>query len=640
MDIVVGTAGHIDHGKTALVKALTGVDADRLPEEKQRGITIDLGFAELELGDLRIGFVDVPGHERFVKNMLAGAGGIDLVLLVVASDEGVMPQTREHFEICRLLETKRGMIALTKTDLADAELLDLVELDVAELVEGSFLEDAPVVRVSSKSGEGLEELKRSLIETAAGISQRNETLSTRLPIDRSFSIKGFGAVVTGTLSNGTISVGDEMELLPTEKRVRVRGLQTHGRHVETAHAGQRTAVNLGGVDHTEIERGMTLAEPGAFGTTQIFDAAIEVLANSAKPVKSRQRVRVHIGTAEVLARVDVLNNERLIEPGESGFAQIRLESPVSAAPSDRFIIRRYSPQITIAGGKVLDAAASKHKRRELEDVGARLERLSGFGLEPEAVAEYAVDSAGIGGILFDELRRRTGIRAEVLREEIERMKGSGAAVEAEKRLVPGSDFSALTKSMVETVRAHHASEPLSAGLPRETLREKTAAHLSGEVFREALARLEKAGEISSVKDLVRLSSHSRELSAGAKKVLESLSDAYGKAGLQVPGLDDALADASKGTGLSRAEARQIFQMLVDSAEILKVSEDFYFSRGAIEELTGRLKEYAETTAENRLIGVPEFKDLAGISRKYAIPLLEYLDAIKITRRAGDKRLIL
>jgi selenocysteine-specific elongation factor len=640
MDIVVGTAGHIDHGKTALVKALTGVDADRLPEEKQRGITIDLGFAELELEGLRIGFVDVPGHERFVKNMLAGAGGIDLVMLVVAADEGVMPQTREHFEICRLLETKKGIVALTKSDLADEELLDLVELDVAELVEGSFLEDAPVIRVSSKTGEGLEDLKKTLAETARGIPERDGKMATRLPIDRSFSIRGFGAVVTGTLTNGSIKIGDEMDLLPGAKRVRVRGLQTHGRKVDTAGAGQRTAVNLGGIDHTEIERGMVLAEMAALAPTQIFDARVEVLSDSKNPLKSRQRVRVHLGTAEVLARLDVLNEERLLEPGSSGLVQIRLEAPAVVVPSDRFIIRRYSPQITIAGGLVLDSGAAKHKRKELSFIRDRLDGIAGLTREPSAVAEFVTQAAGLQGISFDDLRKRTGIRADVLDEVIEAMKNSGAAVEAEKRLIPAGPFTALENEILDTVKGHHAAEPLSTGLQKETLREKTASHVPGEIFREALERLVSSGSLTTQKDLVRLSSHSRELSASAKRVIEKLSRKYADAGLQVPGLEEALTDASHGTDIPRNEARQIFQMLVDSAEVLKVSEEFYFSKSSIEALIAKLKVYAETEAENRLIGVPEFKDLAGISRKYAIPLLEYLDAIKITRRAGDMRLIL
>ncbi|MDQ3748230.1 MAG: selenocysteine-specific translation elongation factor, partial [Acidobacteriota bacterium] len=354
MDIIVGTAGHIDHGKTALVKALTGVDADRLPEEKQRGITIDIGFAELDLGEVKIGFVDVPGHERFVKNMLAGASGIDFVLLVVAADEGVMPQTREHFEICRLLEVKSGLIVLTKKDLVDAELLDLCRLDVSELVENSFLENAPVIAVSAKTGDGIAELKETLRTLALKIPARKNETVARLPIDRSFSVKGFGAVATGTLISGEISEADELEILPIEKIVRVRGLQTHGKAVKTVRAGQRTAVNLGGIERAEIERGMVLAEKAVLRPTQIFDAQIENLKDARKSLKTRQRVRVHIGTIESLARVQIINEQNEIAPGEKDFVQLRLETPIVCVPNERFIIRSYSPQITVAGGRVLD----------------------------------------------------------------------------------------------------------------------------------------------------------------------------------------------------------------------------------------------------------------------------------------------
>src|SRR5437764_3833173 len=335
--VIVGTAGHIDHGKTSLVRALTGVDADRLPEEKRRGITIDLGFAELDLGDVRVGFVDVPGHERFVKNMLAGAHGIDLVALVIAADEGVMPQTREHFDICRLLGVRSGLVVLTKTDAVDAELLELVSAEAEELVAGSFLEGAPVVATSARTGEGIEELKTRLREAALAAPARDTDTVTRLPVDRSFTMRGFGAVVTGTLVAGEINEGQELELLPAGERVRVRGVQVHGSAVKTATAGQRTAVNLGGVDASAIERGMVLAPAGRLAATQIVDARVSVLKDAPRPLKTRQRVRVHHGTAEVLARAVVLGapgEPSEIVPGAAGLVQLRLESPVVALPGD------------------------------------------------------------------------------------------------------------------------------------------------------------------------------------------------------------------------------------------------------------------------------------------------------------------
>src|ERR1043166_6041104 len=413
--VIVGTAGHIDHGKTALVRALTGVDADRLPEEKRRGITIDLGFAELDLGDVRVGFVDVPGHERFVKNMLAGAHGIDLVALVVAADEGVMPQTREHFDICRLLGVRAGLVVITKTDTVDEELLELVRAEADELVAGSFLEGAPVVAVSSRTGAGVEELKSKLHEAALAVPARDSDAVTRLPVDRSFTMRGFGAVVTGTLVAGEIAEGQELELLPAGARVRVRGLQGHGAAGKAATAGQRTAVNLGGVEAASVVRGMVLAPAGRLSPTQIMDARVSVLNDAPRALKTRQRVRVHHGTAEVLARVVVLEaagEPGEIAPGASGLVQLRLESPVVALPGDRFILRTYSPQRTVAGGEVLDAHAPKHRGRERASARERLASLEGAtasGRLPYFVAPGA--GRGARARARRRARRRDGLGA-------------------------------------------------------------------------------------------------------------------------------------------------------------------------------------------------------------------------------------
>jgi selenocysteine-specific elongation factor len=371
MNIIVGTAGHIDHGKTTLIKALTGTDTDRLPEEKKRGITIDLGFAELNLGEHRIGFVDVPGHERFVKNMLAGASGIDLVMLIVAADEGVMPQTREHFDICRLLGVAGGIIAITKKDMVDEEMLDLVRLDVSELVDGSFLADAPAIAVSSTTGEGIDELEKALVEMAGRVAGRRDDQVVRMAVDRSFTVKGFGTVVTGTLASGEIREGDELELMPVHRKVRVRGLQTHGLETASASAGQRVAVNLAGVDQMEAARGMTLSEPGAARPVHVIDARVEVLKTAARPLRSRQRVRVHIGTAEVLARVRVLDQTGEIAPGSTDVAQLRFEAPVAAVIGEKFIVRSYSPPATIAGGTVLDVEPKRHRRAQFDGVRLR-----------------------------------------------------------------------------------------------------------------------------------------------------------------------------------------------------------------------------------------------------------------------------
>ena len=641
MDIIVGTAGHIDHGKTALVKALTGVDADRLPEEKLRGITIDIGFAELKLGELNVGFIDVPGHERFVKNMLAGASGIDLVLLVVAADAGVMPQTREHFEICRLLEIKSGLIVLTKTDLVDAELLELVNLEVAELVENSFLERAPVVEVSAKNGNGIEELKATLKSLALQIpTRKNETIA-RLPVDRAFSVKGFGAVVTGTLISGEISETDDLELLPNGQKVRVRGLQTHGKTVKSAHAGQRTAVNLGGIEHAGIERGMVLAESGVLRPTQIFDAQIEVLKDAKKNLKSRQRVRIHIGTIEALARVQVLNKTGEIERGTKDFVQLRLEIPIVCIPGERFIIRLYSPQITIAGGKVLDNNAARYRRKDAENVRQYLQNLIDADAQNDKAktVKLYLETAGEQGLSFNDLQAKTGWRGETLKKSLAENIEKKAIIEAEKSLVARNPFENLKTRTLAEIENYHKKEPLAKGILRETLREKIFAHLPPEIFKIVLESLQKDSKIVAEKDTVRAAAHNLELSSDEKILRESLERIYRAAKLEVPKLEDALNDSIKGTKLKSEHARKVFQLLLNSGETVKITDEFYFAKIEIDELVGKLKTFAETSA-NRLIDVPKFKDIAGISRKYAIPLLEYFDREKITRRAGDKRIIL
>jgi selenocysteine-specific elongation factor len=635
MDIIAGTAGHIDHGKTALVKALTGTDADRLPEEKQRGITIDLGFAELDLGDARIGFVDVPGHERFIKNMLAGVGGIDVVILVIAADEGVMPQTREHFEICRLLDIRAGLIVLTKSDLVDNELLEIVRLEVVELVGGSFLEGAPVIHASARSGEGIEEIKSALRDLARKIPERmNETVA-RIPLDRSFTVKGFGAVATGTLISGEIAAVDEMELLPQGKKVRVRGVQTHGKIVERVRAGQRAAVNLAGVDHHEIVRGMVLAERNVLRPTQMLDAEIEVLGDAPRAIRSRQRVRVHIGTVEALARVQVLNDAREIAPGAKDLVQLRLEIPVAAIPGDRFIIRSYSPQATIAGGRILDAFPKRHRKRDIRVVREFLQGLIASGTDRHAVVKLLLGNAGASGLTFADLQARTGWRKEILEKALA---GNGFAT-AGNYYLTAREFDLHKSKTLAEIEAHHKREPLAKGVGREALREMVFAHLPDDIFQSVMTATEAEGKIAREGDTVRIASHGVELAGDDKLVYERLRKIYADAGFEVPKLEEALTSSIGGTKLQIPNSRKIFQLLLDAGELVKVSEEFYFARGAIDDLVDKMKALAAVTSD-RLIDVPKFKEIAGISRKYAIPLLEYFDRERVTRRAGDKRLIL
>ncbi len=632
--IIVGTAGHIDHGKTALVRALTGIDADRLPEEKRRGITIDIGFADLDLGEVQIGFVDVPGHERFVKNMLAGAHGIDLVTLVIAADESVMPQTREHFDICRLLGVHKGIVVLTKKDLVDEELLQLARAEAEDLVKGSFLESAPVVAVSSRTGEGIDELKNTLREIGSKVTARSTDFVTRLPIDRSFTMKGFGAVVTGTLIAGEINEGSELELLPLGARVRVRGVQVHGSSVKKAFAGQRTAINLGGIEAAAIERGMVLAPVARLRPTQIVDASVQLLDDAPRPLRSRQRVRVHIGSAEVLARVRVLEDGGEIKPGARGFAQLRLESPVAAVLRDRFIIRAYSPQVTIGGGTVLDPLATKHRPRDLSTVRTALQTLS----EEDRAKQLTqmVVSAGGHGVTLEQIAARTAWHDELIDEATRQALANGSVVNLNGILIARAGFDDLKSRVTEEIAAHHKREPLSRGLPKEILRERLFAGVSLDAFRAVIAELEKSGAFISEKEIVRLREHRRELTDADTRVRDSLEKIFIDAGLAAPGLSEAFA--AVGIKSSDQHGRKILQLLLDSGALVKVHGEMLFHRSALDELTKKLHSYAASHA-NRAIDVAAFKELAGISRKYAIPLLEYLDRQRVTRREGDRRII-
>jgi selenocysteine-specific elongation factor len=634
--IIIGTAGHIDHGKSSLVQALTGKDPDRLPEEKRRGITIDLGFADLDLGDVRVGFVDVPGHERFVKNMLAGVHGIDAVALVIAADEGVMPQTREHFDICRLLNVRRGLVVITKTDLVEEELLTLVRAEAEELVAGSFLEGVPTVAVSARKGEGLEELRSAIRQIARETPARSSDSVTRLPVDRAFTMKGFGAVVTGTLVSGEIAEADELELLPAGLRVRARGVQVHGSSVRVALSGQRTAVNLAGVDVASIERGMVLAETGRLRPVQIIDVQLQMLRTAPRSIRTRSRVRVHIGAAEVLGRVRVLNSRGEIPPGEIDFAQLRLESPVVALHDERFVVRSYSPSETIAGGLVLDPFATKHRGRELAKTNERLQMLMDSH-RPARLAAF-VESAGDIGLKLADLAARTGWNDAVLSEVTMKAKQEGRVVDADGVFIAGANFERLSQSALEDVRAHHKREPLSRGLARETLRERHFAHATPEVFRSVIAHLESGGLLATDKDLVRASEHSVELSPADAQLRERFSAFYEKAELEAPSLEQAFTDAGVASS-ARVHGRKILQLLIDNGTLVRVQGDMFIHQKALAHLQSLLRKFASDHEPERLIDVGTFKDLAGVSRKYAIPLLEYLDREHVTRRAGDKRII-
>jgi selenocysteine-specific elongation factor len=631
--IVVGTAGHIDHGKSALVHALTGIDPDRLKEEKERGITIDIGFASLVLDDgTRVGFVDVPGHERFVKNMLAGVGGIDLVLLVIAADESIKPQTREHFDICRLLRIRHGIIVLTKSDLVEPDILDLVKLEAREFAAGSFLETAPVVAVSSRSGAGLAELRSALQDLAARAPQRPAQGLMRLPVDRSFSIKGFGSVVTGTLIAGTIREGDEVTVLPQGITARVRGIEVFNRSTKEARPGQRTAVNLQGVEAGAVERGNLLTVPGVLRPAHMLDVHLEVLQGPEAPLRDMARVRFHHGTLEAMARVKLLDG-RLVPPGGSGFAQLRLESPVPALPGDRFIVRRYSPPVTIGGGTILHNQPPK-LRRSSPGARARFTRLADPA--PATRLHALLEEAGISGIDTDGLRSLTGLGPEESARDLEGMVREGEIVALPApavRYVEGGAWRGLCGKVVAELEAFHQKEPLKEGLPREELRTRLFGRTHPDVFKFLLADLARAGAIRMEKDRVAVASHRIALSTKEATLMDQIENRFAAAGTNPPEPDELAA----ALGAEAAQVARLFHLLLSRGRLVRIQDGKVFHARAIEDLKQRLWGQRATSP---VIDISEFKELSGTSRKNAIPLLEHFDQIRVTRREGNKRLIL
>ena len=632
--VIVGTAGHIDHGKSALVRALTGTDPDRLKEEKERGITIDLGFAFLTDPErLTLGFVDVPGHERFVKNMLAGAGGIDMVVLVVAADESVMPQTREHFEICRLLRVKKGVVVITKVDLVDPELREIAAMEVNELTKGSFLEGAQTVYVSSKTGEGVDELKHVLMEVAAGIAGRPSDGLFRLPVDRVFTMKGFGAVATGTLTSGSLAVDEEVEVLPSGARARVRGLQVHGETVERALAGQRTAVNLQGIELSQVVRGDTLARPGTLLPSRMLDAELEVLASSPTPIKDLARVHLHIGTAVVVARVRVLGNEVAVTPGTRGPVQFRLETPVVATASDRFIVRRYSPLETLGGGRVLDPTPMKHSVTS-PDVVKQLAAL-GSGDRVDKAALFVAE-AGARGLQGSDLARRLGIDeaslAKLVQELVQQERAFRVSEKPPLLLAPEA-VSQISEGILRELKAFHKANPLREGMPRGELREKATSRAPMEVFEWSLGRMVDEGKLRTVKDWVASSDHRIELSSEEADARSFLGDAF----LQARYQPSALAEIASQNRRDLKLLQRIARLLIQEGTLVKVAEGMVFHRDALEELKRSVQQQKEKRPK---IDVAFFKDLAGVTRKHAIPLLEWLDREHVTRRVGSERVIL
>jgi selenocysteine-specific elongation factor len=629
--IIIGTAGHIDHGKTALVKALTGIDADRLQEEKRRGITIDLGFAHLDLrgaaGEIfHLGFVDVPGHERFVRNMLAGVGGIDLVLLVIAADESIKPQTREHLDILQLLGVQRGITVLTKSDAVDAETLDVVRLEVEEFLRGTFLEapGSPILAVSSLMGAGLNDLKQAMVAAATQVHTRDSQALARLPIDRVFTMKGFGTVVTGTLIAGTIHREQELEVFPTGRKVRVRGVQVHGQAAESAIAGQRTALNLAGASTEDLSRGMTLAPVQTFAATRRADVQLTLLNSAARPLRSRSRVHFHSSTMETVAEI-ALHTAKQLLPGSQALARIKLPDPELLLPGDRFIIRQFSPVVTIGGGTVLDSVPSARMAGQenfLQVLAAR---------DPDTMLRARVARRGSTGISIARLTAETGWAPASIEAQLALAFKVNAVLRIADRFVDAPAMVRLEALIVSVVEDFHKDNPLVAGIAKEALREQVKA--SAAVFPAALDRLSREKRIEVAGDLIRLPGRGVVMKDEEAESRKKIEDAFATAGLKVPALQEVIA----GLKVDKARAQKIVTLLLREKLLIKISEELVFHRSSLEKLRRLL---ATQKAKSPRMDVATFKELTGVSRKYAIPLLEYLDREHVTRRVGDAREIL
>jgi selenocysteine-specific elongation factor len=611
--VVVGTAGHIDHGKTSLVRALTGIDTDRLAEEKRRGISIDLGFAHLGLPDGRtISFVDVPGHERFVKNMLAGAAGIQAVLLVIAADDSVKPQTREHFEICRLLGIRDGIIALTKADLADPVRIRRSCEEVRALCAGSFLEAAPIIVVSTQTGQGLSELKAELSLLALRIPRRDDTGLARLPIDRSFALRGFGTVVTGTLWSGTLRVGDAVQLHPSGKHPRIRGLQVHGNPVNSAVAGERTAVNLSGIESSEIRRGYVLTQPGALDMTKLIDISVDWLAGF-DLLRGREHLLLHIGTAEAFAAMKILHAE-----DSQTLARLWLSEPLLALPGDHFVLRRPSPAHTVAGGFVIDPFPPARLNRT--KTITRLQRLAAGDLSNRI---HILVEESATGRRFQDLMRLTGAGETHLKSIIER-NPTLVSVGGAQRVLTKEWIKDKRDKLVSWLTAFHAKHPSAGGAPIALARLGLDAQLATVVF-------DRFHAIRLQGDIVSLANHRPQLSSDDGRALAKIEGAFRQAGFQPPAPKDVVDSAANDS----KQARALLETLIRSKTLVRISEDLIFHADAITHIRKSLAGH-----KGRRFSVPEFKQWTQISRKYAIPLLEYLDRERITKREGDVRIVL
>ncbi len=634
--IIAGTAGHIDHGKTTLIRALTGINTDRLKEEQERGITIELGFAHLRLpGGSVVGIVDVPGHEKFVRHMVAGAAGIDLVLLVIAADEGIMPQTREHLDICRMLGIKRGLVALTKKDLAEPEWLELITEEVREFTRGTFLEGEPILAVSSQTGEGLPELLTVLDRLVSEVEPRPPWGIFRLPVDRVFTMKGFGTVVTGTTTSGTVRVGDLVRLYPRDIEARVRGIQVHGAAVEQAEAGCRTAVNLQGLEKEQVERGDTLGYPGQLVPSFIMDVRVRLLPSAAKALATRARVRFHLGTSEILGRVHLLEQDEL-PPGQEALAQVRLERPTVALARDRFVLRSYSPSFTIGGGTVIDPRADKLIRKA-KTVAALVRKLQSLEKgSPEEAILAALQHEGPAGATLQSLVRSLNLDEASMAASIGALSSTGAVVrigqEPRDPFLHAQVFRDLKKTVTDLLDRFHRENPLQAGLSREELKTKLPRNLPARAVAFLMDQLEREGTVIPAGKVVRLGSFSVKLDPSQQELRDRLEQTLRRAGLAVP----SPAELSEQLKAPLATLQGLIGLLTDEGTFIKINDEIWLHRDELGKLQARLEEHFSRSPE---LTVGDFKDLTGLTRKYTIPILEHFDRQGFTLRAADKRML-
>jgi selenocysteine-specific elongation factor len=629
MPVIMGTAGHIDHGKTTLIKALTGIDCDRLSEEKKRGITIELGFAFLDLGEEnRLGIVDVPGHEKFVKNMVAGAAGVDFVVLVIAADEGIMPQTREHLEICQLLGVSDGLVALTKTDMVDGEWLEMVEEEVAAYLEPTFLGGAPILPVSAHTGQGLDELREALKKLVAEFRPRRRSDLFRLPVDRVFTMKGHGTVVTGTMISGSVSVGEDVVLYPGTTVSKVRSLQSHGQTVETAQAGRRTAVNLANLEVDDVRRGDVLARPGSLFPSDVWDIELTVLESSRLPLKHRREIHFHHGAREVLARIYLLDRDELA-PGETAVCQARFNEPMAGVWGDRIVLRAFSPLRAFAGGRVIGPSGHRVKRFSKD-----LERLAQLASDqPEEVAAAQLELAGPKGVSFAELLTMTNLETKGLEKTLGVLGGQQRAVlfDKEARRYAGGELAErLSAELLDFLAAYHRRESMKPGVQRGELASSWGKDLPPKLMHFLVERLLKKGEVETDQEVLRLKGHKVSLASDQAKVREAILSAYVRGGATPPNLKDVLEPL----GMDAKQAGPVLRLLQDQAELTRIRDDMYYHTPALNGIRDAIIGFF---ADHEEMAAPDFKELTGLSRKYLIPVLEYFDKEKLTVRVGDVR---